>query len=123
MALEDYSHYFMYGGIVASVSATLFFYFLEKRDKHDDFAVRSFLSSHKWQGELIDSQIESWQQLDVRYGNDFFYRISFYLLGEPKLYYALARVKPGQMHLIQKGVKIKVKKGSRGRMAIMEINP
>lgn len=122
MALEDYSKYFMYGGIVVTVAATAFFYFLERQDKTDVSGIKVYLSSNKWEGELIDSKIESWQQMNARYGNDFFYEINFYLDGDPRLYTAKTLIRPSQMHLLKKGLKIKVKKGSKNRLAVVEVN-
>ncbi|AHJ73599.1 hypothetical protein [Kosakonia sacchari] len=122
MALEDYSKYFMYGGIVVTVAATAFFYFLEKQDKTDVSGIKVYLSSNKWEGELLDSKIESWQQMNARYGNDFFYEINFYLDGDPHLYTAKTLIRPSQMHLLKKGLKIKVKKGSKNRLAVVEVD-
>lgn len=35
MALEEYSEYFMYGGIILIIAAIVFFCFLERQDKSD----------------------------------------------------------------------------------------
>ncbi|SFU21408.1 hypothetical protein SAMN05192562_1178 [Kosakonia arachidis] len=122
MALEDYSKYFMYGGIVLLVAVTAFFYYLEKQDKTDVVGIKSYLSKDRWQGEVVNSKIESWQQLNARYGNDFFYEITFYLPGDPNIHTSKALVAPGQMHLIKKGLDIQVKVGKKGEMAIIGIN-
>lgn len=121
MVLEDYSKYFMYGGIALSIAAIAFFYFLYKKDGTDLGELKVYLLSNRWQGDVLDSKIESWQQTNAKYGNDFFYDISFYLNGETKLYTAKALIQPSQMHMIKKGLNIKIKKGGKGKLAVVGI--
>ncbi|SCC17798.1 hypothetical protein GA0061071_107187 [Kosakonia oryzendophytica] len=121
MALEDYSAYFMYGGMVVTVAATVFFWWIEKRDNTDVVGIKHCLTSAEWSGEFFDSYIESWQQTNARYGNAFFYDITFCLEGEQKMFTAKALVNPGEMHLLKKGLRIRVKKGSKNRIAVTDI--
>lgn len=121
MALEDYSKYFMYGGIALSIAAIAFFYFLYKKDGTDLGELKVYLSSDRWQGDFLDSKIESWQQTNAKYGNDFFYDVSFYLNDETKLYTAKALIQPSQMHMIKKGLNIKIKKGDKDKLAVVGI--
>lgn len=121
MGIEYYSKYFLYGGIAFSLLLSVVFYFMFRGDKTDVAGIKNYLSSSQWQGEFIDSRIESWQQTNARYGNDFFYDISF-RLNDEKLYTAQTLVRPSQMHLMKEGLKIKVKKSSKNRLAIVEVN-
>ena len=122
MALEDYSKYFMYGGIILVVVVTAAFYFLEKQDKTDVSGIKIFLASDRWQGEIINTKLQAWRQLNARYGNDYFYDIDFFLPNDQKLYTAKSLIAPSQMHMLKKGQDIKVKKGERGKMAVIEID-
>ncbi|MGY5956737.1 DUF3592 domain-containing protein [Kosakonia sp. BK9b] len=121
MALEDYSAYFMYGGMVVTVAATAIFWWLEKREDSEVAGIKHCLTSAAWPGEVFDSYIASWQQTNARYGNAFFYDISFCLDGEGKMFTAKALVNPGEMHLLKKGLGIRVKKGSKNRIAVIAI--
>lgn len=122
MVLEEYSEYFMYGGIVLIIAAIVFFCFLERQDKSDISGIKHYLSSARWQGEVIQTNIESWTKLNARYGNDYFYDIDFFLPNDKKLYTAKSLIAPDQMHMLRKGVGIKVKKGTKGKVAVISIN-
>ena len=82
-------------------------------------AAQIFLKRDRWQGELHKTQIESWQQTNTMYGNNYFFDIFFYL--DNTLLSAKAQIAPGQMHLLQKGLPIVVKKGAKNRIAVMQI--
>lgn len=122
MVLEEYSEYFMYGGIVLIIAAIVFFCFLERQGKSDISGIKHYLSSTRWQGEVIQTNIESWTKLNARYGNDYFYDIDFFLPNDKKLYTAKSLIAPDQMHMLRKGVSIKVKKGTKGKVAVISIN-
>ena len=122
MVLEECSEYFMYGGIVLIIAAIVFFCFLERQDKSDISGIKHYLSSTRWQGEVIQTNIESWTKLNARYGNDYFYDIDFFLPNDKKLYTAKSLIAPDQMHMLRKGVSIKVKKGTKGKVAVISIN-
>ncbi|WP_244173059.1 hypothetical protein [Kosakonia pseudosacchari] len=121
MGIEYYSKYFMYGGIAVSVIATLFFYFLARMDDKKKADIGIFLTCHLWPGDIVESKIVSCKITGDRFGNDFFYDIRFHLPGGNQLYTAKTLVNISQMPLIQPGLRIKVKKGSEGRLAVIKI--
>ncbi len=84
-------------------------------------SARMFLKRNSWSGEIHQSRIESWQQTNTRYGNNYFFDIYFYLDDMQKLYAAKALIEPGQMHLLRKGLPISVKIGKKDRIAVMRI--
>lgn len=97
----------------------IFFSFRGSSTKYKDAGI--FLRRDKWNGELLKTKIYSWQQTNVRYGNDYFYDIYFNLNGDNKIYSAKALISPGQMHLLREGLPIVVKKGRGNNIAIMQI--
>ncbi|CAI8835680.1 hypothetical protein E0L21_11975 [Kosakonia quasisacchari] len=121
MELEYYSKYFMYGGIAVSVIATLFFYFLSRMESKKKADIGIFLTCHLWPGDIVESKIISCKITDDRFGNDFFYDIRFHLPGDNKLYTAKTLVNISQMSLIRPGLRMKVKKGNEGRLAVIKI--
>lgn len=122
MALEEYSKYFMYGGIILTIAVTAWFYFLEKQDESDISGVNFFLSRTRWQGAVIQTKIQSWRKLNVKYGSDCFYGVDFFLPNEPKLYTATTLIAPEKIHMLRKGLSIKVKKETKGKMGIIYID-
>lgn len=62
MALEEYSEYFMYGGVILTVAVTVFFFLLERQHKSDVSGIKDYLSSNRWQGEVMQTNIESWKK-------------------------------------------------------------
>ncbi|WP_039056536.1 hypothetical protein [Enterobacter sp. Bisph1] len=122
MGIEYYSKYFMYGGMLFTVTLCVIFFFWFRGDKTDIAGIKTYMNSAHWQGEVIDSRIEFWRQTNARYGNDYFYDITFYLNGDEKLHTAQTLIRPSQMHLMKKGLKIKVKKGSKNQLAVIEVD-
>ncbi|QNQ20609.1 hypothetical protein HF650_12980 [Kosakonia sp. SMBL-WEM22] len=122
MALEEYSAYFMYGGIFLTIVVTAFFYFLEKQDGSDVSGIKSYLSSARWQGEIIKTNIQSWRKQNARYGNDYFYEFDFLLPNDKKLYTGTGLITPEQMHLLKKGLGMTVKKGAGRKVAVISID-
>lgn len=121
MALENYSRYFMYGGIALSVIATLYFYFLSRADDKKKADIGLFLGSQFWNGDIIESEIISAKLTGERYGNDLFYDVKFYLPHTSQLHTAKALVNISQIHLVKKGLRIKVKKNGAGKLAVVKI--
>ncbi|MBK0078810.1 hypothetical protein IAE49_04635 [Kosakonia sp. S58] len=121
MALEEYSKYFMYGGVILTAAVTVFFCFLERQDKSNVSGIKHYLSSNRWQGEVMQTNIESWQKLNAMYGNDHFYDIDFFLPNDKQLYTAKSLIFSEQAHMLKKGLSIKVKKGTKGKMAVISI--
>ncbi|CAI0984775.1 hypothetical protein [Serratia ficaria] len=124
MSLADMSKYFLYLGIATPILMGIFFYCIFKNNGSnttDLDSVKSYLKMDKQGGEIFLAQLESCRQTNVKYGNDFFFDVDFYLPGDGKLHTAKALVKPSQMHLLKKGMEIKVKKGKKNEMAVVEI--
>ena len=123
MSLADMSKYFLYLGIAMPIIMGIFFYCIFKNNgsKNADIpAVKSYLNMEKQGGEIFSSQLVACRQTNVRYGNDFFFDVDFYLPGDSRLHTAKALVKPSQMHLLKKGMDIKVKKDDKNNMAVVE---
>lgn len=74
MALEEYSKYFMYGGIILTIAVTAWFYFLEKQDESDISGVTffSFQNSLAGSGDTNENSImekikrQIWERLLLR---------------------------------------------------------
>ncbi|MBI6131655.1 hypothetical protein ACN2W4_02140 [Serratia marcescens] len=125
MSLADMSKYFLYAGIATPVVMGIFFYCIFKNNGDNSTemsAVKNYLNKDSWQGEIIASHLESCRQTNTRYGNDFFFDVDFYLPGDTRLHTAKALVQPGQMHLLRKGMGIKVKKGRKNQLAVVEMD-
>lgn len=105
--------------IAVTVAFVVWIFFGFRGNSTSIRAAQVFLKRDRWPGELHKSQIESWQQTNTMYGNDYFFDIFFYL--DNTLLSAKALVAPGQMHLLRKGLPIVVKKGEKNRIAIMQI--
>lgn len=121
MALEEYSEYFMYGGVILTVAVTVFFFLLERQHKSDVSGIKHYLSSNRWQGEVMQTNIESWKKTNARYGNNHFYDVNFFLPNDKQLYTAKSLIASDQAHMLKKGLTIKVKKGAKGKMAVISI--
>ncbi|WP_200550712.1 hypothetical protein [Kosakonia sp. LAM2021] len=121
MGIEYYSKYFMYGGIAASVITSLIFYFVFRAEGKKKADIGVFLTCHLWSGDIVESEIVSCKITGDRFGNDFFYDIRFHLPGDNQLYTAKTLVNISQMPLIRPGLRIKVKKGNEGRLAVIKI--
>ncbi|MDZ7320484.1 hypothetical protein N4G41_02435 [Kosakonia sacchari] len=121
MGIEYYSKYFMYGGIAASVIASLIFFLMFRVENKKKAEIGIFLTCHLWPGDIIESEIISCKITGDRFGNDFFYDIRFHLPGGDQLYTAKTLVNISQMPLIRPGLRIKVKKGSEGRLAVINV--
>ncbi|WP_173632867.1 hypothetical protein [Paramixta manurensis] len=95
------------------------------RDQNKQLSdVKVWLKKDKWAGDILSTQLDSWQQTNTRYGNDFFYDFCFYadLEGVNKLYSAKALVRLSEVHLSRPGLIIYVKHGAKGKMAVISIN-
>ena len=101
MGIEYYAKYFMYGGLLFTLTLGIIFFFWFRGDKTDVAGIKAYLTRSQWQGEIVESRIELWRQTNARYGNDYFYDITFYLKGDGKLHTAQTLVRPGQMHLMK----------------------
>lgn len=121
MALEEYSEYFMYGGVILTVAVTVFFFLLEKQHKSDVSGIKDYLSSNRWQGEVMQTNIESWKKTNARYRNNHFYDVNFFLPNDKQLCTAKSLIASDQAHMLKKGLTIKVKKGAKGKMAVISI--
>lgn len=111
---------FMLLGIAAPILCLVWVFFTFRGNSTSIRAARMFLKRDTWPGILHKSRIESWQQTNTLYGNNYFFDIFFYL-DDTQLYSAKALVAPGQMHLLRKGLPIVVKKGDKNRIAVMQI--
>lgn len=69
----------------------------------------------------MQANIESWQRLNAMYGNDHFYDIHFFLPNDKQLYTAKSLIVSEQARMLKKGLSIKVKKGTKGKMAVISI--
>ena len=121
MALEEYSEYFMYGGVILTVAVTVFFFLLERQHTSDVSGIKHYLSSNRWQGDVMQTNIESWRKINARYRNDQFYDVNFFLPNDKQLYTAKSLIASDQAHMLKKGLTIKVKKGAKGKMAVISI--
>lgn len=106
-------------GIIVPMLFVAWIYFGFRGNSTSIRAAQIFLKRDSWQGELHKTQIESWQQTNTMYGNNYFFDIFFYL--DNTLFSAKALIAPAQMHLLQKGLPIVVKKGAKNRIAVMQI--
>ncbi|TDT52409.1 hypothetical protein DFO53_3574 [Enterobacter sp. AG5470] len=108
-------------GIAAPIVCIILIFFTFRGNSTSIRAATMYLKRDKWPGELHKSRVEAWQQTNTMYGNDYFFDIFFHLDGVPELYSAKALIMPSQMHLLQKGLPIIVKKGKNNRIAVMQI--
>ena len=117
--MSGFEMFFLILGITVPIIFMIAIFFSFRGNSPSIPAARIFIKRESWPGELYKSQIESWQQTNTRYGNDFFFDIYFYL--DNTLLSAKALIAPGQMHLLRKGLPIVVKKGAKNRIAVMQI--
>jgi hypothetical protein len=112
---------FMLIGIAIPIIFIVVVFFSSRGASTSIRSARMFLKRNSWPGEIHQSRIESWQQTNTRYGNNYFFDIYFYLDDMQKLHAAKALIEPGQMHLLRKGLPISVKIGKKDRIAVMQI--
>jgi hypothetical protein len=89
------------------------FFLLERQHKSDVSGIKHYLSSNRWQGEVMQTNIESWKKINARYGNDYFYDVNFFLPNDKQLYTAKSLIASDQAHILKKLLTIKVKKGRK----------
>ncbi|KEY59009.1 hypothetical protein [Serratia sp. DD3] len=124
MIIDPISRILSWVGIISSIIIPLLFYIGFRDGNKKIPEVRAWLKKNSWKGDIHKHRLESWQQTDITYGNDFFYDLYFYAnYGQGnKLYSAKALIRPGEMHMIQRGMIIYIKCSPNGKkMVVMKI--
>ncbi|HHQ6535976.1 TPA: hypothetical protein ACSTJY_001311 [Serratia fonticola] len=117
MVIDPISRILSWVGLVLSVIVPLLFYIGFRDNNKKIPEIKVWLKKESWKGETHRHTLDSWQQTDITYGNDFFYDLYFYANydGTMKLYSAKALVRPSEMHAMKRGIVIYVKRNQNGK--------
>ncbi|UJD82443.1 hypothetical protein FS595_23100 [Serratia rubidaea] len=113
-------------GIVVTVLALVLSFAMFKPNKSQLTTMKDWVSREKWTGTTIVVPLESWNQTDSKYGNDFFY--DFYFMAtigqKPKRYCAKGLVRANDIHKLKKGLELVVKYSddTPPKIAVINVN-